>query len=92
MRPPWQPPQPACHRKLCHTWRCIWRVTRDVVYIADEAFFTGGAAEVTPIIEIDRRRSASGRPGPLTKRLHERFFACVHGEDARHAEWLTPVL
>ncbi len=68
------------------------RVTRDEVYIADEAFFTGTAAEVTPIIEVDRRRIGAGRPGPLTKRLQERFFACVRGQDARHADWLTPVL
>ena len=68
------------------------RVTRDEVYIADEAFFTGTAAEVTPIIEVDRRRIGNGLPGPLTRRLQERFFACVHGQDAHHADWLTPVL
>jgi len=68
------------------------RVTRDEVYIADEAFFTGTAAEVTPIIEVDRRRIGNGLPGPLTRRLQERFFACVRGQNARHADWLTPVL
>ena len=67
------------------------RVTRDEVYIADEAFFTGTAAEVTPIIEVDRRRIGDGRPGPVTRRLQQRFFACVRGQDPRHADWLTPV-
>ena len=68
------------------------RVTRDEVYIADEAFFTGTAAEVTPIIEVDRRRIGNGRPGPVTRRLQQRFFACVRGQDPRHADWLTAVI
>lgn len=68
------------------------RVTRDEVYIADEAFFTGTAAEVTPIIEVDRRRIGNGQPGPLTRLLQQRFFACVRGQDTQHADWLTPVL
>ena len=67
------------------------RITRDEVYIADEAFFTGTAAEVTPIVEVDRRRIGDGRPGPLTRRLQQRFFACVRGQDRRHSAWLTPV-
>ena len=67
------------------------RITRDEVYIADEAFFTGTAAEVTPIVEVDRRRIGDGRPGPLTRRLQQRFFACVRGQDRRHSGWLTPV-
>lgn len=67
------------------------RITRDEVYIADEAFFTGTAAEVTPIIEVDRRRIGDGRPGPLTRMLQEKFFACVQGKDPAHADWLTPV-
>ncbi|GAA4323036.1 branched-chain amino acid transaminase [Pigmentiphaga soli] len=67
------------------------RLTRDEVYIADEAFFTGTAAEVTPIVEIDRRRIGSGTPGPFTRRLQQRYHACVHGEEAGHREWLTPV-
>ncbi|MBL8385191.1 MAG: branched-chain amino acid transaminase [Burkholderiales bacterium] len=65
------------------------RVTRDETYIADEAFFTGTAAEVTPIVEIDRRRIGDGRPGPVTRHLMARFRACVEGRDARHADWLT---
>ena len=67
------------------------RVTQDEVYIADEAFFTGTAAEVTPIIEVDRRRIGDGRPGPVTRRPQQRFFACVRGQDPRHADWLTAV-
>ena len=67
------------------------RVTRDEVYIADEVFFTGTAAEVTPVVEVDRRRIGSGAPGPLTRALQERFFACVNGTSATHPEWLTYV-
>jgi branched-chain amino acid aminotransferase len=67
------------------------RVTRDELYIADEAFFSGTAAEVTPIVEIDRRRIGSGKRGPITQRLQERFFGCVRGQDGRHRDWLTLV-
>lgn len=66
------------------------RITRDELYIADEVFFTGTAAEITPVVEVDRRRVGSGRPGPVTQELQRRFFACVRGEDAAHADWLTP--
>ncbi|MDQ2694703.1 MAG: branched-chain amino acid transaminase [Pseudomonadota bacterium] len=67
------------------------RITRDEVYIADEAFFTGTAAEVTPIREIDGRRIGSGRRGPVTERLQSLFFDLVHGRSERHADWLTLV-
>ena len=67
------------------------RITRDDVYCADEAFFTGTAAEVMPIVELDRRRIAQGKPGPITLDLQRRFFACVRGEDMSHADWLTHV-
>jgi len=67
------------------------RVTRDEVYIADEAFFTGTAAEVTPIVEVDRRRVGSGKPGPITQLMQQKFFACVRGEDEARAAWLTYV-
>ncbi len=67
------------------------RFTRDELYIADEAFFTGTAAEITPIREVDNRRIGAGRPGPVTKELQAAFFDIVHGRDAKHAEWLTPV-
>jgi branched-chain amino acid aminotransferase len=67
------------------------RFTRDEVYIADEAFFTGTAAEVTPIRELDRRPIGSGRPGDVTKLVQQKFFAVLKGEDQRHADWLTYV-
>ncbi|ANQ83225.1 branched-chain-amino-acid transaminase [Azoarcus olearius] len=66
------------------------RITRDELYIADEVFFTGTAAEITPVVEVDRRRVGSGRPGPVTQALQRRFFACVRGEDPAHADWLAP--
>ena len=61
------------------------------MYLADEAFFTGTAVEITPVRELDGRRIGTGRPGPITARLQELFFAVVHGRDARYADWLTPV-
>jgi branched-chain amino acid aminotransferase len=67
------------------------RITRDEVYIADEAFFTGSAAEVTPIRELDGRIIGSGRRGPLTERLQSLFFDQVHGRRAEHPGWLTYV-
>ena len=67
------------------------RITRDEVYSADEAFFTGTAAEVTPIRELDNRAIGNGDRGPVTARLQKRYFACVTGKDAAHAEWLTYV-
>ncbi len=65
------------------------RFTRDEVYIADEAFFTGTAAEVTPIRELDGRSIGGGKPGPITKRLQEIFFSIVKGENPRYKDWLT---
>jgi branched-chain amino acid aminotransferase len=65
------------------------RITRDEVYIADEAFFTGSAAEVTPIRELDGRTIGSGRRGPMTERLQSLFFDQVHGRRAEHPSWLT---
>ncbi|AAZ98087.1 branched-chain amino acid aminotransferase I [Thiobacillus denitrificans ATCC 25259] len=67
------------------------RITRDEVYIADEAFFTGTAAEVTPIRELDNRTIGSGSRGPVTERLQSMYFDCVHGRAANHLDWLTPV-
>ncbi len=67
------------------------RITRDEVYIADEAFFTGTAAEVTPIREVDGRRIGSGTRGPITERLQGLYFDQVHGRRDEHAEWLTLV-
>lgn len=65
--------------------------TRDDLYLADEAFFTGTAAEITPIVEIDGRRIGEGKPGPVTRRLQEVFFRVVRGEEERYAHWLTYV-
>jgi branched-chain amino acid aminotransferase len=65
------------------------RITRDEVYCADEAFFTGTAAEVTPIRELDRRTIGSGLRGPITTRLQQAFFDCVAGKDPQHTGWLS---
>ena len=65
------------------------RITRDEVYCADEAFFTGTAAEVTPIRELDNRTIGSGKRGPITTRLQAMFFDCVSGRAEKHADWLT---
>ena len=67
------------------------RITRDEVYVADEAFFTGSAAEVTPIRELDNRTIGSGRRGPVTERLQAMYFDCVHGRSPAHEGWLTLV-
>lgn len=67
------------------------RITRDEVYIADEAFFTGTAAEVLPIRELDGRRIADGKRGRLTEQLQALYFDQVRGNRNAHAEWHTPV-
>jgi len=67
------------------------RITRDEVYIADEAFFTGTAAEVTPIREVDNRKIGDGKRGPITERIQSRFFDAVHGRIPEYEEWLTYV-
>lgn len=67
------------------------RLTRDDIYIADEAFFTGTAAEVTPIRELDNRCIGDGSRGPITEKIQAAFFAVVNGKDARYNDWLTPV-
>ncbi len=67
------------------------RFTRDELYIADEAFFTGTAAEITPIREVDDRTIGEGRPGPVTKAIQKAYFAAVHGEDPNHLDWITVV-
>lgn len=67
------------------------RITRDEVYTADEAFFTGTAAEVTPIRELDTRPIGSGTRGPITHRLQSLFFDCVSGKNPQHGNWLAHV-
>jgi len=67
------------------------RITRDEVYIADEAFFTGTAAEVTPIREIDNRAIGNGGRGPITEKLQTMYFDAVHGRLDNHHDWLDKV-
>jgi branched-chain amino acid aminotransferase len=67
------------------------RITRDEVYSADEAFFTGTAAEVTPIRELDNRAIGNGTRGPVTQKLQALYFDCVQGRSAKHEGWLTYV-
>ncbi|WP_341679395.1 branched-chain amino acid transaminase [Niveibacterium sp. SC-1] len=67
------------------------RLTRDALYLADEVFFSGTAAEITPVVEIDRKRVGDGRPGPVTRALQEAFFAAVRGQSSAHREWLSAV-
>ncbi|MET0068366.1 MAG: branched-chain amino acid transaminase [Candidatus Thiodiazotropha sp.] len=67
------------------------RITRDEVYIADEAFFTGTAAEVTPIREVDNRVIGQGGRGPVTEKLQKSYFDLVHGRKAAHPDWLAYV-
>jgi branched-chain amino acid aminotransferase len=66
-------------------------VTRDELYVADEVFLTGTAAEVTPIREIDHRSIGAGRRGPIAKTLQDAFFAVVRGRDRKYDRWLTYV-
>ena len=71
------------------------RITRDEVYIADEAFFTGTAAEVTPIRELDRielgKEDYVGSRGPITEKIQSAFFDIVNGRNPKYAHWLTKV-
>jgi branched-chain amino acid aminotransferase len=67
------------------------RLTRDDIYICDEAFFTGTAAEVTPIRELDRRVIGAGSRGPVTEKIQSAFFDIVNGRNRKYHHWLTPV-
>ena len=67
------------------------RITRDELYICDEAFFTGTAAEVTPIRELDRIELGAGSRGPITEKIQSAFFDIVNGRNPKYAEWLTKV-
>lgn len=67
------------------------RITRDEIYVADEAFFTGSAAEVTPIRELDNRQIGSGSRGVITEKLQSAYFDAVHGRGDKYADWLTYV-
>ena len=65
--------------------------TRDFMYICDEIFFTGTAAEITPVVELDHRKIGDGKPGPLTKKIQKLFFDIVRGENMKYKKWLTYV-
>jgi branched-chain amino acid aminotransferase len=67
------------------------RLTRDQLWLADEVFLTGTAAEVTPVREVDNRLVGDGAVGPITKQIQGRFFEIARGNDASHPEWLTRV-
>jgi branched-chain amino acid aminotransferase len=67
------------------------RLTRDQLWLADEVFLTGTAAEVTPVREVDDRAIGSGTVGPVTRRIQARFFEVARGGDTSHPEWLTRV-
>lgn len=67
------------------------QITRDEVYVADEAFFTGTAAEVTPICELDKRDIGKGGRGEITEQLQTAYFDIVKGKNKKYADWLTPV-
>lgn len=67
------------------------RFSRDEAYLADEAFMTGTAAEVTPVREIDGRRIGEGRPGAITQALQAQYAAIVRGQDPQYRHWLTPI-
>jgi len=66
-------------------------ITRDELYLADEVFFTGTAAEVTPVREVDHRAIGDGKMGEITRVLQKRYFDVVRGSDDSHPEWLTRV-
>ncbi len=70
---------------------CEKRITRDEVYVADEVFFTGTAAEVTPVRELDGRKIGAGGRGPITEQLQARYFDLVHGRLDEYTDWLTLV-
>jgi branched-chain amino acid aminotransferase len=66
-------------------------IDRTELYVADEAFFCGSGAEITPILSIDRRPVGNGSPGPLTAKIRDSYFALVRGNRKTHREWLLPV-
>ena len=67
------------------------KFTRDFLYVCDEVFFSGSAAEITPVREVDDRPVGAGKPGPITQKLQQAFFDVVRGKNERHLRWLTMV-
>ena len=68
------------------------RITRDEIYVADEAFFTGTAAEITPINKLDDRIIGNGKKGPITETLQKQYFDCVAGKLKEYNNWLSYVV
>ena len=68
------------------------RIDRSELYRADEVILCGTGAEVSAVIEIDRRAIGSGSPGPVTRKLQDLYFAACKGENDRYASWLTPII
>ena len=66
-------------------------IDRTELYTCDELFLCGTGAQVSPVVELDRRRIGSGSVGPLTRRLQEQYFRAVRGDEPRYRDWLTPV-
>lgn len=66
-------------------------VHKEELYTCDEAFFTGTAAEITPIVEVDGRKIGKGKPGPITKTLEEKYYEVVNGENLEFKDWLTVI-
>ncbi len=66
-------------------------IDRSELYVADEVFMTGTAAEVTPILEVDRRPVANGDVGPITKQLQSLYFDIIYGRNPKYVSWCTPV-
>ena len=67
------------------------QITRDEIYTADEAFFTGTAAEVTPINSLDDREIGNGKAGQITKEIQQRYFDVVNGKNKDRLDWLTVI-
>jgi branched-chain amino acid aminotransferase len=65
--------------------------TRDALYIAGEVFFTGTAAEITPVREVDNRQVGDGKPGPITQSIQQLYYRVVRGLEPKYTHWLTPV-
>jgi branched-chain amino acid aminotransferase len=66
-------------------------VHREEIYVADELFFCGTAAEITPILNVDGTDIGNGKVGSLTSQIREKFFNIVQGKDSKYSKWLTPV-
>src|SRR5947208_754829 len=80
------------HRRAClHLEVVQTTIPREALYIADEVFFTGTAAEITPIRSVDRVTVGGGKRGPITEQIQKEFFAIVRGTTPDRNHWLTPV-